>query len=34
MIPCLRYNLLCTDDGKHEELVEYKNRLFDDNMFH
>ena len=34
MIPCLRYNLLCVDDGKPEELTEYKNRVVDDNMFH
>ena len=34
MIPVLRYNLLCIDDGKAEELVEYKNKMVDDNMFH
>jgi len=34
MIPCLRYNLLCIEDGKAESLVEYKNKMVDDNMFH
>lgn len=34
MIPALRYNLLCVSDGKQEELVEYKGKLVDDNMFH
>lgn len=34
MIPALRYNLLCVEDGKKEEIVEHKGRLIDDNMFH
>lgn len=34
MIPSLRYNLLCVDDGKPEDLKEYKNEMIDDNMFH
>jgi len=34
MIPNLRYNLLCTDDGKEADMKEYKNELHDDNMFH
>ena len=34
MIPALRYNLLCVDDGKAPELVEYKGKVVDDNMFH
>jgi len=34
MIPALRYNLLCVEDGKAEELTEYKGRVIDDNMFH
>ena len=34
MIPALRYNLLCVDDGKAEEMVEYKGKSIDENMFH
>ena len=34
MIPALRYNLLCVDDGKPEELEQYKGKVIDDNMFH
>ena len=34
MIPALRYNLLCVEDGKADELKEYKGRVCDDNMFH
>ena len=34
MIPALRYNLLCVEDGKAEELVEYRGKVVDDNMFH
>ena len=34
MVPAFRYNLLCCDDGKPEELVEYKGKMVDDNMFH
>ena len=34
MIPCFRYNLLCVDDGEKAELVEYKDRTYDDNMLH
>ena len=34
MIPAFRYNLLCVEDGKDPEIVEYKGRNVDDNMFH
>lgn len=34
MIPAFRYNLLCVDDGKEQNLQEYKNYVVDDNMFH
>ena len=34
MIPAFRYNLLCVDDGKAEELKEYKGEQIDDNMMH
>lgn len=34
MIPALRYNLLCVDDGKPENFVEYKGEKIDDNMMH
>lgn len=34
MVPNFRYNLLCVDDGKEEELKEYRNEVIDDNMFH
>ena len=34
MIPAFRYNLLCVEDGKDPEVVEYKGRNVDDNMFH
>ena len=34
MIPAFRYNLMCVDDGKSEELVEYKGEKIDDNMLH
>lgn len=34
MIPALRYNLLCVDDGKPEDLKEYKGERIDDNMMH
>jgi ubiquitin carboxyl-terminal hydrolase 34 len=34
MIPNLRYNLLCVDDGKEDEVVEHKGYKIDDNMFH
>lgn len=34
MIPNLRYNLLCVDDGKEDEMVEHKGYKIDDNMFH
>ena len=34
MIPNFRYNLLCIDDNKEEELAEYKGYKVDDNMFH
>lgn len=33
-IPALRYNLLCVDDGKPEDLQEYKGEKVDDNSFH
>ena len=34
MTPAFRYNLLCVDDGKPEELKEFKGELVDDNMMH
>ena len=34
MIPCFRYNLLCIDDGVQPNIQEYRNEMFDDNMFH
>ena len=34
MIPAFRYNLLCVDDGKEEQLVDYKGERVDDNMLH
>lgn len=34
MIPALRYNLLCVDDGKPENFAEYKGEKIDDNMMH
>jgi len=34
MVPALRYNLLCVDDGKEENLQEYRMETYDDNMFH
>ena len=34
MVPALRYNLLCVDDGKPEQLAEYKGESIDDNMMH
>ena len=34
MIPALRYNLLCVNDGKPEEIKEYKGEQIDDNMMH
>ena len=34
MIPAFRYNLLCVDDGKAEEIKEYKGEQIDDNMMH
>lgn len=35
MVPCFRYNMLCADDGKDENLVEYKGgKTVDDNMLH
>lgn len=34
MIPAFRYNLLCIDDGKEQDIVEYKGKVIDDNMFH
>ena len=34
MIPAFRYNLLAVDDGKPEEIKEYKNEPVDDNMLH
>ena len=35
MVPCFRYNMLCADDGKEENLVEVKNgKTVDDNMLH
>ena len=34
MIPAFRYNLLCIDDGKAEEIKEYKGEQIDDNMMH
>jgi len=34
MIPAFRYNLLCVDDGKEENIVEYKGEKVDDNMLH
>ena len=34
MVPAFRYNLLCVDDGKPEELAEYKGEQVDDNMMH
>ena len=34
MVPAFRYNLLCIDDGKEEEMQEYKGEMIDDNMMH
>jgi ubiquitin carboxyl-terminal hydrolase 9/24 len=34
MIPAFRYNLLCVDDGKSQEIQEYKGQKVDDNMLH
>mmetsp|Transcript_44261 Transcript_44261/g.32249 ORF Transcript_44261/g.32249 Transcript_44261/m.32249 type:complete len:95 (-) Transcript_44261:2000-2284(-) len=34
MIPAFRYNLLCVDDQKSEELKEYRGSMIDDNMLH
>ena len=34
MVPNFRYNLLCVDDGKEEDIKEYRNEQIDDNMFH
>ena len=34
MVPAFRYNLMCVDDGKPEELKEYKGDMIDDNMLH
>ena len=34
MIPAFRYNLMCVDDEKSEEIVEYKGEKIDDNMLH
>lgn len=34
MIPTLRYNLLCVDDGIAEEFKDYRNESIDDNMLH
>ena len=34
MVPALRYNLLCVDDGVAENLQEYKGDQIDDNMMH
>lgn len=34
MIPALRYNLMCVDDGVAEDLKEYKGDQIDDNMMH
>jgi len=34
MIPAFRYNLLCVDDKKPEDLQEYKGFKIDDNVLH
>lgn len=34
MIPALRYNILCVDDGKPENPQEFKGDKIDDNAFH
>ena len=34
MVPAFRYNLLCVDDGKPEDLKDYKGEKIDDNMMH
>ena len=34
MVPALRYNLLCVDDGVAENMQEYKGDHIDDNMMH
>lgn len=34
MIPALRYNLMCVNDDKEEEIKEYKGEQIDDNMMH
>ena len=34
MVPAFRYNLLCVDDGKPEDLKDYKGEKVDDNMMH
>jgi hypothetical protein len=33
-IPALRYNLLCVDDQRAEELQQYKGGMVDDNLLH
>lgn len=33
-IPALRYNLLCVEDGRAEDLQEYKGEKIDDNVLH
>jgi len=34
MIPSFRYNLLCVDDKKEEDMKEYKGNKVDDNVLH
>ena len=34
MVPALRYNLMCIDDGKAEDIKEYKGEQIDDSMMH
>ena len=34
MVPAFRYNLMCIDDGKAEDMQEYKGEQIDDNMMH
>ena len=34
MIPSLRYNLLAVDDGKPDDLKEFKGEVVDDRVLH
>jgi hypothetical protein len=34
MIPAFRYNLLCVDDKRPDDMKEYRGKVIDDNMLH